>query len=343
MLVDLLSQYGLFLAKTLTFVIAFLFVATALFALTQKSKKKADGDIQIQHLNDEQETLRCQLQEETLDKGSYKAWRKAHKIARKNQKAKLKSQHKAEPRLFVLRFTGDIRATAVTELRHLISAIIDVAKKEDEVLLILESGGGLVFSYGLAASQLDRLRHHRIHLTVAIDKVAASGGYMMAVVANTIYAAPFAVVGSIGVVAQMPNFHRLLEKHNIDFEQQTAGEYKRTLTLFGENTDKGREKFQEEIEQTHQLFKHYIENHRPQVDLKQVATGEHWHALDALKYSLIDDIKTSDEVIFEKMKTHQAYALSYETETPLVKKFLSSANILIEKFWDKLNYKPLER
>ena len=109
-------------------------------------------------------------------------------------------------------------------------------------------------AYGLAASQMQRIRDKKLKLTVCVDKVAASGGYMMAVVADKIIAAPFAVLGSIGVLAQVPNFHRLLKKHDVDFEMLTAGKYKRTLTMFGENTDKGREKFQEDIEDTHVLF-----------------------------------------------------------------------------------------
>ena len=112
-----------------------------------------------------------------------------------------------------------------------------------------------------------------IGMNATFDKVAASGGYMMACIGDRILSAPFAVLGSIGVVAQIPNLHRLLKKHDVDYEVLTAGEYKRTLTVFGENTDKGRQKFQEDLELTHVLFKDFVSRYRPQLDIDQVLGG----------------------------------------------------------------------
>lgn len=356
MLVDYLSQYGLFLAKVLTFVIAFLFVVASIIALLHKNKKQ-EGSLHITHINKERSRVKEHLQSETCDKSIFKLWRKEQKIVEKSRKTedsrktsskKLKKTEKSdvssEPRLFVIRFSGDVRATQVNALRHTITAIIDIAAPDDAVLLILESMGGLVHGYGLAASQLDRLRQQKIHLTVAIDKVAASGGYMMAAVGNKIIAAPFAIVGSIGVIAQLPNFHRFLEKHDIDFEQQTAGEYKRTLTVFGKNTEKGRHKFQEEIEETHILFKKFIQQYRPQLDINQVATGEHWYAIDALGYQLIDSIATSDSVITEKLDDFQVYELTFEEPQSFKKKIFSGVSMVIDRSIDKLlqlSMKPL--
>ena len=127
----------------------------------------------------------------------------------------------------------------------------------------LESGGGLVHGYGLAAAQLVRLKDAGLTLTVCVDKVAASGGYMMACVADKVVAAPFAVIGSIGVVSQLPNFHKWLKNHDVDYEMFTAGDYKRTVTVFGENDAEDRAKYQEELEQTHALFKHFVNTYRP--------------------------------------------------------------------------------
>lgn len=342
MLVDYLSQYGLFLAKILTFIFGLLFLVGAILTLLHKTRQKAEGTLQLAHINHDREELQEQLQKETLEKSAFKAWRKQQKIQKKAKKRE-KSAEQAEPRLFVVRFDGDIRATQVNTLRQTITAIIDIATPADEVLLILESMGGMVHSYGLAASQLDRLRQQHIPLTVAIDKVAASGGYMMAVVANTILAAPFAIVGSIGVIAQLPNFNRFLDKHNIDFELQTAGEYKRTLTIFGKNTDKGRQKFQQEIEETHVLFKNFIQQYRPQLNIDEVATGEHWYALDALKYQLIDTIITSDSFITDKVHTHQIYEITYEESPTLTQRIFSGVNGIVERCIDRLLHTSTER
>ncbi len=306
-----LATYGLFLAKTITFVIAILVVVMGIMTLVSKARNKFSNKLLIKKLNDKYETLRSELRAQIFSKKDYKQALKQEKAAKKAQKDQLK------PRLFVLHFDGDIRASAVSDLREEITAILTIATPQDEVLVSLESGGGMVHSYGLAASQLQRLRDQHIPLTVSVDKIAASGGYMMACVANKIIAAPFAIIGSIGVVAQLPNFNRLLKSKNIDFEQLTAGEYKRTLTLFGENTDEGREKMQQELEETHTLFKEFIKRHRPQVDLTKTATGEHWFATQALEFLLIDELKTSDDYVMAHIKTHDVYAIAQQSKKSL--------------------------
>lgn len=194
----------------------------------------------------------------------------------------------------------------------------------------------MVHGYGLASSQLDRLRQANIPLTICVDKVAASGGYMMACVANKIYAAPFAIVGSIGVVAQLPNFNRLLKKHEIDYEQHTAGNFKRTLTVFGENTDEGRDKFQQELEETHVLFKNFIHQYRPDLDLDTVATGEHWYGQQAIELGLIDAISTSDDVIMKLAETHTVIKVSYQIKKKLADKFAHGASLSVGAIFNKL-------
>ena len=269
----------------------------------------------VKHLRD------FQLSEEEL-KQAEKTEKKAKKQEAKALKAKLKNGEKAAPKpcVYVLDFKGDISASETTALREEISAIINVAKADDEVLLRLESPGGAVHGYGLAASQLARLKPKGIKLTVAVDKVAASGGYMMACVADKIVSAPFAIIGSIGVVAQIPNIHRLLKKHDVDVDVMTAGEFKRTVTVLGENTEKGKQKFQQELEETHQLFKQFVSQNRPCIDIDKIATGEHWFGQQAIDLKLVDEISTSDDLILEKMKEKHVVSVKYRLKKSLIKK-----------------------
>ncbi|WP_296405322.1 protease SohB [Psychrobacter sp.] len=277
-------------------------------------------ELKVVHLNKSQEQLRKSLIEATQDKNALKQFQKAlTKKAKQKLKEKLKS-HNKDKRIFVLDFDGDIKASAVKHLREEISTIISAANKDDEVVVRLESGGGMVHSYGLAAAQLARLKDAGLSLTICVDKIAASGGYMMACVADRILAAPFAVVGSIGVVSQMPNFNKWLKKHDIDYEMFTAGDYKRTVTMFGENDDDDRVKYKEELEQTHELFKHFVTTYRPQLDLAKVANGDHWYGEDALKLNLVDELSTSDAYLLNQMKDHQVYALMSRQKPTLVEK-----------------------
>lgn len=297
---DFLTQYGLFLAKTATLLVAIVIVLAALVTqalrLRQHHKEEA---IQVEPLNAHYDRLKQALQQARLSEAEQKRWRKQQKKAQKQT-----ALHE-RPALWVVDFDGDTGARQVSALRQAITAILLAAKPGDEVLLRLESPGGVVHGYGLAASQLQRLRERAIPLTVAVDKVAASGGYMMACVANRIAAAPFAIVGSIGVVAQLPNFHRFLQRHDVDIELHTAGEYKRTLTLLGENTEQGRAKFREELNETHQLFKRFVSDMRPTLDIDAVATGEYWYGEQALANGLIDEIATSDALLLAKADSHQ--------------------------------------
>lgn len=246
-------------------------------------------ELRVIHLNKSQEQRREDLMEATQGKAALKQLKKTMaKKAKQALKVKNKSKNKKnnsdeKQQVFVLDFDGDIKATAVKHLREEISTLISTANKGDEVVVRLESGGGLVHGYGLAAAQLARLKDAGLKLTVCVDKVAASGGYMMACVADNIVAAPFAIIGSIGVVSQLPNFHKWLKNHDVDYEMFTAGDYKRTVTVFGENDAEDRAKYQEELEQTHELFKHFVNTYRPTLDVAKVATGEHWYGEDALK------------------------------------------------------------
>ncbi|NUG52058.1 protease SohB [Acinetobacter lactucae] len=232
-----------------------------------------------------------------------------------------KIRRKNNQKIFVLDFKGDIQASAVENLREEITLILATAKAgRDRVVVRLESPGGMVHGYGLAAAQLVRLRDAGFHLTICVDKVAASGGYMMACIANEIISAPFAIVGSIGVVAQVPNFNRLLKEHNVDFELYTAGQYKRTVTMFGENTPEGKAKFEEELQQTHVLFKHFVEKYRPQLNVDKVATGEHWYGEDALDLNLVDKLQTSDEYLLGLLPQHDVYVINTRKKATLGEK-----------------------
>jgi serine protease SohB len=237
-------------------------------------------------------------------------------------------------RIYVLDFHGDIRASAVSSLREEITAILTVATENDEVFVRLESGGGIVHGYGLGASQLMRIRKKNIPLTVSVDKVAASGGYMMACVGNRIMAAPFSIIGSIGVIAQIPNFNKVLKKHDIEFEQFTAGEFKRTVTMFGENTNEAKAKFREEIEDIHLLFKEFIVQHRPEIDIVHVSTGESWPGTRALEKKLVDELKTSDDYLLESSKDADIYEIKYVSKKSLSEKM----RLQIERLFDKVQY-----
>ncbi len=322
------AEYSLFLAKTATIVIAIIAVLVTILALKAKAKMEEEGALQIKKLNEKYDDL-----SETInDVIQTKAEKKALKSEQKKSDKKEKKESETKKRIFVLNFDGDIKASAVDDLRESITAILLTAKKNDHVLLRLESGGGVVNGYGLAASQLQRLRDANIQLVASIDKIAASGGYMMACVANKIIAAPFAIIGSIGVIAQLPNFHRLLQKNNVDFEQITAGEYKRTLTIFGKNTDEGREKLQEEINDVHELFKSFVKDHREKVVIDEVATGEHWFATQCIEKNLIDHLQTSDDYLLSKKDECDIYEIDFKIKQSLAKRL----NLFVQNSFHQL-------
>lgn len=275
---------------------------------------KLPAEIRVSHLNARVNEQRKKIAQTTASR--LELLQLAQQLAKE-----AKIRRKNNQKIFVLDFKGDIQASAVENLREEITLILATAKAgRDRVVVRLESPGGMVHGYGLAAAQLVRLRDAGFHLTICVDKVAASGGYMMACIANEIISAPFAVVGSIGVVAQVPNFNRLLKEHNVDFELYTAGQYKRTVTMFGENTPEGKAKFEEELQQTHILFKHFVEKYRPQLNVDKVATGEHWYGQDALDLNLVDKLQTSDEYLLALLPQHDVYVINTRKKATLGEK-----------------------
>lgn len=275
---------------------------------------KLPAEIRVSHLNARVNEQRKKIAQTTASR--LELLQLAQQLAKE-----AKIRRKNNQKIFVLDFKGDIQASAVENLREEITLILATAKAgRDRIVVRLESPGGMVHGYGLAAAQLVRLRDAGFHLTICVDKVAASGGYMMACIANEIIAAPFAIVGSIGVVAQVPNFNRLLKEHNVDFELYTAGQYKRTVTMFGENTPEGKAKFEEELQQTHVLFKHFVEKYRPQLNVDKVATGEHWYGEDALDFNLVDKLQTSDEYLLALLPQHDVYVINTRKKATLGEK-----------------------
>ncbi|MEN8261218.1 MAG: protease SohB, partial [Pseudomonadota bacterium] len=302
----LLIDYALFAVKLATVIVAIIVLFGALAFVFSRAKKGAESGLKVKDLNQKYEDMGLALNAAILPGKAFKQLLKQNKYQHE-----LREREGQRKNVYVLTFKGDLRASEVASLRESITAILMVATPLDEVVVLLESLGGTVHDYGLAASQLSRIRDKGIRLTVAVDKLATSGGYMMASVADHIIAAPFAIIGSIGVVAQLPNFNRLLKSHDIDFEQITAGEFKRTLTLFGENTEKGREKVREDIEEAHNMFKAFIAQHRGQVDIDRVATGEHWFGARALELKLVDELRTSDDYLHEASTSAHLYEVSY--------------------------------
>ncbi len=316
---DFLANYGLFLLKTVTITICAVLLLVVFVKALRSCQETREGELKVKNLNKHFRLLSEAVEEQVLEPDRFKELQK-----KRNREEKLRGKHREEKKerkdgkegkkekVFVIDFNGDLRASSVDSLREEISALVSVAKKGDEVVLRLESSGGLVHSYGLAAAQLERLKNKGIELTAVVDRIAASGGYMMACVADRVVAAPFALLGSIGVAAVVPNFHRFLENHQIDVEQITAGEYKRTLSLVGKNTDKGRAKFTEQVEEAHELFKSFVARHRKTLDMEKAATGEFWYGLQAKEMGLVDDLATSDDVLLEASKRAQIYKICFD-------------------------------
>jgi serine protease SohB len=323
-----LSHYAYFLVCALTVVIAILASLAGVIALLKKPEASKDT-IQIKHINTLLEARKMQLQEAILSKDAFSAWQKEQKKLQKSLKNSKKNETEEKPRLFVLPYSDDIRAKNVSNLSKIIDAILLIAHKDDSVLISITTGGGVVNGYGLGASELMRLKQAGIRLIASVDKVAASGGYMMAAVADEIIAAPFAMVGSIGVIAQVPNFYRLLEKHGIHFEQVTAGAYKRTLTAFGENTDADRQKVQEEVNETQALFKAHVAYVRPQVDIDKVATGEVWFGKQAIQLGLVDRLQTFADYVLNMRDSHEIFELTMNKKTGWFQKLSTK----IQSFW----------
>lgn len=318
------AEYGLFLLKVITILAA---IVVVIVVAASAGRRASHEGLEVENLNKKYKSLADALLAAVSTKSERKRTAKARK---KEDKAESKTPS-ARSRSFVIDFKGDLKASAVASLREEVSAILDVAADGDEVIVRLENHGGVVHEHGLAASQLARIRDHEIPLLVCVDKVAASGGYLMACVASKVYAAPFAILGSIGVLAQIPNFNRMLDSHGVEFEQVTAGKYKRTVTMFGKNTDEDRAKLKEELEDVHTLFKDAVAKFRPGLDLDKVATGEHWYGTRALEFGLADEIRTSDELLKEQGSDRDLYLVSYKIKQPLQKRLFANIDSLLEK------------
>lgn len=332
-MIEFFFEYGMFLAKTLTILVVIAVLVLFLLATSSRKQSGRKDTLEIKPLNKKYHDMAMALNMNMLQKDELKKYLKQEKG---KEKEKQKEAEKRK-RIFVLNFYGDIRASAVSSLREEITALLTVATEKDEVFVRLESGGGTVNGYGLGASQLMRVRDKNILLTVSVDKVAASGGYMMACVGSRILAAPFAIIGSIGVIAQIPNFNKVLKKHDIDYEQFTAGEFKRTVTMFGENTEDAKAKFHEEIEDIHVLFKDFIVKHRPDIDIVKVSTGESWPGTRALDKHLVDELKTSDDYLLENSQSADIYELSYVARKPLMERI----GFQFQRLMDKVRYDRL--
>ena len=337
---EILMQYALFLAKAVTIVAALAIAVAVVMGLTRR--ERSAERLEVKHLNAKYESMERLLKRETLPKKLFKREAKAEKVRRKTEK-KQREGAASKKRVFVLNFHGDLKATAVSSLREEVTAVLALATETDEVVVRLENAGGLVHEHGLATSQLLRVKQRGVPLSVLVDKVAASGGYMMACVADRIVAAPFAVIGSIGVLLQLPNFHRWLNRHGVDFELLKAGEFKRTLTLFGENTDAERQKMTEDLEDTHALFKDLVAEYREGVDLGRVATGEHWYGKRALELNLVDDLMTSDDYLVAASKEAELYEVSYTGKKTVGERVISLMQRAAERFFQSAIHQPHDR
>ena len=328
MINNFVSQYALFLAEAVTLVLAGIALVVGL-GMVARRKAGHIGEIQVTDINRQLEAAGDRIEALRLPKKALKALHKQRKAEHKGRQHRVE----AEPCSYLIDFKGDMRASAFVALREEVSAILQVAKPGDAVLLRLESPGGMVNRYGLAAAQLLRLRDAKLALTVMIDSVAASGGYLMAAAGDRIVASPFALVGSIGVIAQLPNFHRWLQARAIDWEQFTAGQYKRTVSLFGENTEAGRAKLREELEEIHARFRTFVHERRAQLDMDKVATGEAWLGSQALELGLVDELATSDEIIRRACQRGRVLQVSYQRKLTLPERVRMSAQAAWDGIW----------
>ncbi|HET8705673.1 MAG TPA: protease SohB [Pseudomonadales bacterium] len=334
---EFLTDYGLFLAKAVTVVFAVLVIISMGVAASMKNRRPEKGEIKVKYLNDEFEEMEFILKETVLTKEQWKAEEKALKKKEKEEeKARKEGREKIKRRIYVLNFDGDEHASQTESFAKEVSAVLTMATPQDEVVVRLESPGGIVHEYGYAASLIDRFVRANIPLLVCVDKVAASGGYLMACVANRILAAPFAIVGSVGVVASVPNFNRLLKKNDVDYSIYTAGQYKRTVTMLGEITEEGKKKFQEELEDTHVLFKNFVSTHRKVVDIDRIATGEYWYGERAKELKLVDEIMTSDEYLFAARNDADIFEVTYEIKKNIAEKFGFAMQASLEAVWLKI-------
>ncbi|PYE35249.1 inner membrane peptidase [Idiomarina fontislapidosi] len=318
---EFLADIGGFIIKAGVIVLA-LVIVLGVVAQTAQKQKRGKGALDVSDVSKELNEMRDHLRIELLDGKAQKKAQKALKKARKGE-------HNPESKLFVIDFKGSVDAKEVDSLRREVNAIVSIATDQDEVLVRLESGGGVVHGYGLGAAQLQRLTDHGLKVTIAVDKVAASGGYMMACVGQKILSAPFAFIGSIGVVAQLPNVNKWLKNHDIDIEQITAGEYKRTLTVLGENTEEGRRKFKQDLESIHAQFKAHVQRHRPALDIEKVATGEVWTGTEALELGLVDEVVTSDAWLLKQLDTHRILKVEYSIKKPFSERFAKGTATLV--------------
>ena len=323
-MLEFLADYGLFLLKVATIVIAIIVV---IGVAAEAGKRSHVDTLEVEKLNDKYRELATALRTAVAGKAGA---RKVKKEAREQKKAEAKADSR-RPRSYVIDFKGDLKASAAASLREEVTAILDVAEDDDEVIVRLENHGGVVHEHGLAASQLVRIRERGIRLVVCVDKVAASGGYLMACVADRIVAAPFAILGSIGVLAQIPNFNRALENRGVDFEEVTAGKYKRTVTMFGKNTDEDRAKLKADLEDVHELFKAAVVRYRPDLELEKVATGEHWYGTRALELGLADELRTSDELLAEQGKERDIFRVAFKIKQPLQKRLIAGVDSAVER------------
>ncbi len=324
---NFVEHLGLFLCQAVIIVSSLIIVLAFLFSALNRAQQKPQLD--VESLNEKYDGLIDAMKSHLLPKKEFKAYKK---------KQKKKKPDELKKNLFVVQFTGDIKASQVEDLKEEINAILLVAGQDDEVLVRLESPGGMVHGYGLAASQLKRVKDKGLRLTVAVDKVAASGGYLMACVANEILAAPFAIVGSIGVVAQVPNLNRVLKRLDVDYHEYTAGEYKRTVSLLGEITPKKEEKFVQQLEETHTLFKNFVVHQRPEIPIEKVATGEYWYGEQATGLGLVDRIMTSDEFMLKKRSDFQIFSVTHHHKKGFSDKITEMFQAVTENILERLRF-----
>lgn len=237
----------------------------------------------------------------------------------------------------VLRFEGDTMATGRQDFARMVDEVLHNKERIQRVIVVVNSPGGGVSVYGQMFAGMERMRNAGVDVTACVDTYAASGGYLMSVPAQRIIAAPFAMVGSIGVVSEFMNFNKLLRRLGVEPMTITAGELKRTVTPLSEVTEENKAAYKAQLEAIHRQFIAVVKKYR-EVDADRVCTGNHWTAAESveLKLNLVDGLATSQEYLFEANQTEDLVTIS-KLQNPYEKSVLGLARRFIHLVADEVS------
>lgn len=162
-------------------------------------------------------------------------------------------------------------------------------------LLVNSPGGSVVQSAHIAARIREEAREKDVPVLAFAEDVMASGGYMLALAGDEIYAHEASLVGSIGVIAGGFGFSDLIKTYGIERRLYTAGEKKSTLDPFQAEDPEEIAEFKDMLEEIHDYFKGYVRSRRgkrlkPGAARSRMFSGQVFLGTEAVKLGLADDI-----------------------------------------------------